>query len=218
MDYNKDSNISGPPLSATGAELPPGPPVYAGQSAVSPYVPFKPGPVGANSGPIDPIGKWAGELENVYQLATLGTRFWAWLFDLVIISFIAAIINRFIPTGGYAARIFGDYFMVDFMFAGIIGLAYFACMTRYFGQTLGKMLLGIRVISVDGSPLTWNTVLFREIIGRTVSQFLGLYLGYFFAFFTEKRQSLHDVIADTYVVKERFTFERAFVKLRGKAF
>lgn len=35
-------------------------------------------------------------------------------------------------------------------------------MTRYFQQTLGKMIFGIRVISSNGAKLTWSQLFFLE--------------------------------------------------------
>ena len=66
-------------------------------------------------------------------------------------------------------------------------------------MTLGKYLLKIKVVSTDGQPLTFMSVLIRETVGRYLSTVI-LYIGYMLAGWNEEKQGLHDKIADTYVV------------------
>lgn len=40
---------------------------------------------------------------------------------------------------------------------------YFVLLEKRYGQTLGKKIVGLRVVSSDGSPLTWKQVLVRNI-------------------------------------------------------
>ncbi|MBO1915381.1 RDD family protein, partial [Microvirga sp. 3-52] len=54
----------------------------------------------------------------------------------------------------------------------IVLLLYFALMTKYLQQTVGKIIMGIKVVSNDHSQLSWNTIIFREIIGRFISKLL----------------------------------------------
>lgn len=66
------------------------------------------------------------------------------------------------------------------------------------GQTPGKMLLGVRVVRVDGRPLTFRRSVLR-FLGYIVS-FLVLYLGFLWILVDNRRQGWHDKIADTCVV------------------
>jgi uncharacterized RDD family membrane protein YckC len=83
----------------------------------------------------------------------------------------------------------------------IINISYFVVLTVFYGQTLGKMALGIRVIRQDGGPNTWGTILVRETIGKLVSAIIFL-IGYVMAAFDSKKRALHDRIANTYVIKD----------------
>ena len=68
-----------------------------------------------------------------------------------------------------------------------VGYLYFVVMTKRFGQTLGKMVFGLKVIPTSGNSLSWGTVIFREVIGRYVYQaFWFLSLLYLFVPFTKK--------------------------------
>lgn len=66
------------------------------------------------------------------------------------------------------------------------------------GQTVGKYLLGLQVVSLKTGDLDLNTILVRELAGRTVIYFfpiLSLTL-----IFTPQRQHLLDLLCDTVVI------------------
>lgn len=83
----------------------------------------------------------------------------------------------------------------------VISWCYFACMESSERQaTIGKMALGIKVVSLEGERVS-----FARATGRYFSKiFSGLIIciGYMMAGFTEKKQALHDKIASTLVVNE----------------
>ena len=66
--------------------------------------------------------------------------------------------------------------------------------------TIGKMALGIIVIDVNGSRMTFARASLRYF-SKIISSFIMM-IGYIMAAFTEKKQALHDIIANTYVVKK----------------
>ncbi|WP_324777878.1 RDD family protein [Virgibacillus senegalensis] len=83
----------------------------------------------------------------------------------------------------------------------IVFYVYFLLMTKFFGQTLGKMLFGLRVIREDDGSLTWSDLLFREVVGRFIHRVLFLTpLLYVVVAFTNQKQGLHDMFASTRVV------------------
>lgn len=66
------------------------------------------------------------------------------------------------------------------------------------GQTPGKMLLGVRIVSVDGKRLTVFQSMVR-FTGYIISGFL-FYLGFLWMLVDDRRQTWHDRLAHTYVV------------------
>lgn len=72
------------------------------------------------------------------------------------------------------------------------------------GQTIGKQVMGIRVIRQDGLPLSFATALVREGLGRQVPALLssGLYVpvDYLWPLWDPRNQALHDKIGRTFVV------------------
>ena len=84
--------------------------------------------------------------------------------------------------------------------------SYFVLMTKFFGQTLGKMVFGLRVISLKHDQLTWSDVLFRDWIGRIINNiFMPLYI---LVVILPENQGLHDYFADTTVVHEKIFIEK----------
>lgn len=65
--------------------------------------------------------------------------------------------------------------------------------------TVGKRLLGLKVVDRTGGRLSLPRAALR--FGGHLASRLTLMLGYLMAAFTERKQALHDKIADTYVVR-----------------
>lgn len=125
-------------------------------------------------------------------------RFWAYLLDLIVIASLNRIIVFPLITV-FDIEPSSRVFSVEAVATTIVFFAYFVIMTKFFKQTLGKMVLGIKVTSLDGSNLTWGTVIFREVVGRFISKsFFGLV--YVWVAFSAKKQGVHDFFADTLVI------------------
>ncbi len=69
------------------------------------------------------------------------------------------------------------------------------------GQTIGKMVTGVRVIGDDGQPVDIAGAVLRT--AGCAASLLTLGLGYLPAFFTADRRALQDRIAGTQVVRAR---------------
>lgn len=67
------------------------------------------------------------------------------------------------------------------------------------GQTPGKMMVGIKIISTDGAPMSEGEAALR-LIGYAISGIV-FYLGYLWIIWDKDKQGWHDKIASTYVVK-----------------
>jgi uncharacterized RDD family membrane protein YckC len=128
-------------------------------------------------------------------------RFWAYLLDLLVIGSLNGIvvypIFRALNLSLNDANMFAPVSIVT----AIIFYAYFVLMTRFFGQTLGKMVFGLRVISLQNQSLSWGAIIFREWIGRFISG--TIIILYVVVGFLPKKQGIHDLFADTTVIHER---------------
>lgn len=151
--------------------------------------------MGTEPFPIDPV-----DVTGIHY-AGFWMRFWAYLADLIIIGSLTRIFvsSTFKALGeGYVDY---SFFSPATILEVTIFYLYFVLMTRYFGQTLGKMIFGLQVISLKDDKLTWGTLIFREFIGRFISKFTSI--GYILVGILPKKQGLHDIFADTTVVMTR---------------
>lgn len=125
-------------------------------------------------------------------------RFWAYLLDLIVIGSLERILVKplfrvlDIPLAEF------NMFAPISIASAVIFYVYFVLMTKYIGQTLGKMVFGLKVVDLHQNNLTWGTVLFREWIGRFISA--TLIVGYIIVAFLPKKQGLHDLFTDTTVI------------------
>jgi uncharacterized RDD family membrane protein YckC len=82
----------------------------------------------------------------------------------------------------------------------VVNWLYFALMeSSQRGATIGKMALGLRVVTDQGQRLS-----FARATGRYFAKFISaliLGIGFLMVAFTERKRGLHDMIASTLVVK-----------------
>jgi uncharacterized RDD family membrane protein YckC len=67
------------------------------------------------------------------------------------------------------------------------------------GQSIGKMLTGIRIVNKDGAPPTFVQLLLRHTIGYFLTA-LTLGLGFLFSAVNQKGRALQDLIGGTIVI------------------
>ncbi len=67
----------------------------------------------------------------------------------------------------------------------------------------GKMIVGLKIVSVDGSPITFKNALLRFVALAS----MGVSIGFLWLLFDRRKQSLHDKAGRTVVVKIRDRLE-----------
>jgi len=70
------------------------------------------------------------------------------------------------------------------------------------GQSIGKMLTGIKVIEENGSKLGFFTAFVREFAGKLIM--IPLFLTFIFTAFSYKKHSIIDYLSDTCVIKSKY--------------
>jgi uncharacterized RDD family membrane protein YckC len=123
-------------------------------------------------------------------------RLAAYLIDSILVSIVGGILLAIL------AGIGGDGGAVIGYLIWIVGsFVYYAVMeSSEYQATVGKIALGIQVTDMNG-----NRVTFGRALGRNLAKILSaliLYIGFIMAAFTARKQALHDIIANTLVVKK----------------
>jgi uncharacterized RDD family membrane protein YckC len=80
----------------------------------------------------------------------------------------------------------------------LLKLSYFGFFTAIGGQTIGKMAMRIRVVTVDDRPVAATDALVRALLGMVSAASLGL--GYVPVLFGPDHRAIHDRLTRTHVV------------------
>jgi uncharacterized RDD family membrane protein YckC len=90
---------------------------------------------------------------------------------------------------------------ISAVISGAIWILYNAFMeSSKYQASVGKLALGIIVTDTSGNKLDFSKAFVRNIC-KIISSMI-LWIGYIMAGFTEKKQALHDMIANTLVVNK----------------
>jgi uncharacterized RDD family membrane protein YckC len=184
--------------------VPPGPPVDPPPTPEKPvYQPPPAEPAAQPPPPALPLASWwsrAGAylLDTVAMLAVATVAFflaWAISADAGRAGIIAAI-----AYGG------GEYFVRGVIYAPLL-------MRRegaHNGQTLGKQLVGIRVVRENGQPMDYGAALVRQwlvitlliqVVGGAFTGGLATIIDYLWPLWDERNRAVHDIIASTLVFR-----------------
>lgn len=78
------------------------------------------------------------------------------------------------------------------------------CLLLLNGRTVGKLLMGIKVVHQDGSRLKFTDAIAREIVGKSIISNITLGLApavsFIWAVLSKEHKTVHDTIGDTRVV------------------
>ena len=77
-------------------------------------------------------------------------------------------------------------------------VGYHALFTYKMGRTLGKKILGIQVVNLNGEPPSLKQILLREIVGKLFI-FFTLFIGFLWIIWEPKRRGWHDYLGNTCV-------------------
>ncbi|MDX2111647.1 MAG: RDD family protein [Verrucomicrobiota bacterium] len=134
------------------------------------------------------------------ELATPTRRFCAKVIDIVILLVVIYTITYSLASAGVVTGEGVSYIATANILPFFFRFLYNVLQTGNpkMQGTLGKYLLGIKVIRTDGSPITYG-----RAVGRFFAEYVSmiiLFIGYLMIFWDEERRTLHDRIADTLVV------------------
>ena len=83
----------------------------------------------------------------------------------------------------------------------VLMLSYFTFFHGTWGQTIGKMIFGLRVVRTTGQSLTFSRA-FMRALGYFLSA-IPFFFGFFCVALTSSKRSWHDALTDTMVIRER---------------
>lgn len=128
------------------------------------------------------------------------TRFFAWFIDQLCIQLLMTILGLAMGLVGIISFQFAvAFYVIEWFVVGIGYGIFFEWNWR--GQTIGKKLLRLRVVDVEGMRLQFNQIVVRNLL-RFVDQLPAFYfLGGATCWLNSKCQRLGDIAANTVVVR-----------------
>jgi len=141
-------------------------------------------------------------VEFSFDLATPVTRCLAWIIDVAAIAAITKGIDKVANWAGKLNQDWATAVAVILYFVVSIGYG-IVLEWRWRGQTLGKRVLGLRVVDSQGLHLQLSQIILRNLL-RVVDMLPALYLvGGLACVFSRNCQRLGDLAAGTIVARER---------------
>jgi uncharacterized RDD family membrane protein YckC len=141
------------------------------------------------------------------------TRFVAYAIDAVVIVGLLSV-STFV-VNAIVILTFGDRTGVDppegvvvtLVSVSVVSIVYLTLGWWLFGRTVGKLVMGVRVVDVSGQRPTFAMALVRALM-YWVSAILAL--GFLWIAFTPARRGWHDRVAHTWVVYDWDAHSRTF--------
>jgi uncharacterized RDD family membrane protein YckC len=154
-----------------------------------------------------------GEME----IAGRGTRLGAYLLD-VLVSIVFALPALLVggvsvftslaanPTPEAMMQLFTGVFAVLLLLGWLAWAVITIILVHRNGQTIGKKLLGIKVVRKDGARASLGRIFWLRNVVNVLPSLIPVVGGFYFFIdslwiFTESNQCVHDKIADTIVVR-----------------
>lgn len=169
----------------------------------------------------------------IYKFAGFWRRLVAYLIDNTIICivffvlFMIAVIAFFIGAASSEssdwiadlanpARMYSIAIIILGLFI-VIFIVYFTYFHGVNGRTPGKTLLGLQVVSADGSPISFGISFLRAVGYLVSSLLLTIPIGFIWAAFDKRKQGWHDKIAGTVVIIREEQGQAAGISLSDKS-
>jgi len=136
-----------------------------------------------------------------YELASLRDRALAYIIDALVVLGSILILNLFF-LGAFGDGI-ANIFEFSIQYPLII---FYTLLMEYFndGQTVGKLVVGIKVVKLDGKSPNFSDYLTRWVF-RAIDIYLSMFsIGSLLISSSDKAQRLGDMTANTTLIKVRF--------------
>jgi len=153
----------------------------------------------------------SAQASSAIQTASIWWRTRAAILDLIVIGLLQGLINVTFgsermsnagldpsTSGGFSS--YSSTIAVDGIWLWVVAFCYYFVLEGFFGQTLGKVAVGIRVTGLDGRQATPWQIIVRNLL-RAIDWLPWLYfLGALVARISGGRQRIGDHLAGTFVV------------------
>lgn len=143
--------------------------------------------------------------ENNIYYAGFFVRLAAWAIDSLLVGVLLFIIKLpmivatfGVTEGNLFKEVLFQLTVWDILFY-ILAKSYYVATTYCTGATVGKKLMNIKVVPAREDKITLWNILYRETIGKYLSD-LFLCIGYIIVGIDKEKRGFHDMLSDTWVI------------------
>jgi uncharacterized RDD family membrane protein YckC len=139
------------------------------------------------------------------KIAFWGERFVAWIIDAIIIGVVTFLISfsvsliSFAAMGGWSWWSGWPSWVPFFNYGSVIYFLYWLLMDGAYGQSVGKMVMHLKVVRLDGSPMKFEQAAI-ESVGKAFLLPLDVLIGWIL--WPRRRQRLFNYLSGTVVIRQ----------------
>ena len=117
---------------------------------------------------------------------------------IVAIPVIGLLLGRY--SGSDGSKLLSEGLgSASWLIAILVAFTNLIFLPMFSGQTVGKIVTGLRIVRIDGSAPTIGSVAFRQTGGYLLT-LASAGIGFFISLFSSKGRALHDYLAGTVVI------------------
>jgi uncharacterized RDD family membrane protein YckC len=135
------------------------------------------------------------------KLAHWGERFVAWLIDVIILGVFLALLELLTQFAWQPFYFSPSWFpLFNFGSGGVFYFLYWMLMDGTYSQSIGKMVMGLRIVRLDGRRISMGQAAL-ESVGKAFFLIIDFLIGW--ALYPKRHQRIFNYLSETVVVRER---------------
>ena len=116
---------------------------------------------------------------------------------LVAVPVFILLVSQMTATG--SARRAGMPGLTGWLFTVLVMISNFIILPALTGQSIGKMLAGLRIVTLEGKTVSTGGIVVRNVLGYLLT-IASFGIGFLVAGFSTRGRALHDYLAGTMVI------------------
>ena len=117
---------------------------------------------------------------------------------LILIPVCGLLLSRFLGNDG-TRLVNSEINNFAWLLAILVAICNTVLLPAVVGQSVGKMVTGLRIVRLNGESANTGTIVIRQVLGYFLTLLTGG-LGFFFSVFSVRGRALHDYLSETVVV------------------
>jgi uncharacterized RDD family membrane protein YckC len=137
--------------------------------------------------------------KNLHIYVGFWRRLGATFLDVIILSILLTLGTAFTALLKLIAPVFVICFLQEICSLMLLFLYYPLLESSKFQGSIGKQILGMKVVDKEGQRIKFWRALVRQF--SKVLSFIAAGTGFFMIAFMDKKRGFHDLLVDTYVIE-----------------